>query len=388
MAIRVLTFGRFADENFGGLERYVFELTHALEGEVEFTNIVARRGGAPDAEHAGHTIYATPVAYLAGAPLCPSMPVHARRLHSEKPFDIVHLQCPADPMAHVASLMLPRSVKRVITWHSDIVRQRNFFRLYAPFLRRLVQSADAIVLPTPAHFTSSEQLSHWISRNRACVVPFGLDYTRFMERPALANEIRRRRGGRFLVFTLGRHVYYKGFQYLIHAMLEVPEAHLIIGGKGPLTEELMLLVQHLGLAGRVEMVGRIPDADLPAYYHACDVFCMPSIERAEAFGIVQLEAMACAKPVLCCELGNGVNWVNVNGVTGLSVAPRDPAALAGALLRLEADGALRAQLGNQARQRAMERFSSDAMARRTLAVYRAALYGEVFCDANGTRDSK
>jgi glycosyltransferase involved in cell wall biosynthesis len=376
VAIRVLTFGRFADENFGGLERYVFELARALQGEVDFTNIVARRGAAPDAERGGHTVYSTPVAYLAGAPLCPSMPIHARLLHHAKPFDIVHLQFPADPMAHVASLMLPRSVKRVITWHSDIVRQRKFLRLYGPFLKRLVQSADAIIIPTPAHFTSSEQLPRWISPDRTCVVPFGLDYRRFIERPPLAEQIRGKRAGRFLVFTLGRHVYYKGYQYLIQAMSEVPDAVLIIGGTGPLTAELRSLVQRLRLESRVEMIGRIADADLPAYYHACDVFCMPSVERAEAFGIVQLEAMACGKAVVCCELGNGVNWVNVDGVSGIVVPPRDPGALAQVLRRLMIDEVLRAELGNQARERAMQRFSSDGMARGTLAVYRSALYGK------------
>lgn len=375
MTIRVLTFGRFADENFGGLERYVFELARALEGDVEFTNIVARRGAAPDTARAGDTIYATPVAYLAGAPLCPTMPWHARRRHRAKAFDIVHLQFPADPMAHLSALVLPSKVKRVITWHSDIVRQRSFLRVYTPFLKHLVQSADAIILPTPAHLTSSEQLSRWVSPVRTHVVPFGLDYTRFMERPPLADQIRRQHGDKFLLFTLGRHVYYKGFEYLIRAMAEMREARLIIGGKGPLTEELTALVERLGLGSRVEIVGRISDADLPAYYHACDVFCMPSVERAEAFGIVQLEAMACGKPVVCCELGNGVNWVNVHGVSGLTVKPRDPGALAKALGTLQANPTLRIELGNQARKRALEQFSTDGMARGTLQIYRDVLRG-------------
>ena len=373
--IRVLTFGRFADENFGGVERYVFELAHALKGRVDFTNIVARRGGVPDVDMAAHMIYASPVAYLAGAPFCPSMPFHARRVHRAKPFDIVHLQFPADPMAHVAALVLPRRVKRVITWHADIVRQQNFLRFYTPFLKRLVQCADAVILPTPAHFTSSPQLGNWISADEAFVVPFGLDYSRFAKRPPLADEIRARRANQFLVFALGRHVYYKGFDYLIRAMAQLPNARLIIGGNGPLTKELTLLARHLVLEDRVELIGRIPDDDLPAYYHACDVFCMPSIERAEAFGLVQIEAMAAGKPVLCCELGNGVTWVNQHGVTGWVVPPKDVQALAKALHLLADDSALRSRLGAQAKQRALTVFSREPMARDTLAVYKKVLAG-------------
>jgi len=138
---------------------------------------------------------------------------------------------------------------------------------------------------------------------------------------------------------------------------------------------LQQLAAASGVAGRVSFVGRIPEAELPAYYHACDVFCLPSVQPAEAFGIVQIEAMAAARPVVCCELHNGVTWVNRDGVTGLVVPPADPAALASALRRLAADRELRARLGAQARERALAHFTSEAMARGTLEVYRKVLAG-------------
>ena len=371
--IRVLTFGRYADDNFGGLERYVFELAHALEGEAAFVNIVARRGGRPDVPLAGETVYARPVAHLGGTPVCPGMPWHALRRHRRAPFDIVHLQFPADPMAHLAYALLPASVGRVISWHSDIVRQQALLSVYRPVLERSLRAADAIIAATPAHISSSEQLAPVRDSARFHIVPYGFDLSRFERRPALADEIRRRHAGRFLVFALGRHVYYKGFEYLIRALAAVPDAMLVLGGQGPLTEELKGIAREAGVAGRVDFVGRIPDVDLPAWHHACDVFCLSSIEPAEAFGIVQVEAMACGKPVVCCELGNGVNWVNSDGETGLAVPPRDVAALAGALEQLRRDAALRARLGEQARRRAWSEFTSAAMAQATLAVYREVL---------------
>ena len=371
--LRVLTFGRYADDNFGGLERYVFELARGLEGEAHFTNIVAARGGAPDTELAGETIQARPWLELAGTPVCPTMPWHVLRRQLAQPFDLVHLQFPADPMAHFASSLLPASVPRVVSWHSDIVRQERMLRLYRPFLDRLLRSTKAVIAATPAHFTSSRQLGAAQGRASFHVIPYGLDLSRFRERPALADELRRRYGDRFLIFSLGRHVYYKGFAFLIRALADLPDAVLVLGGQGPLTETLRRAAAEAGVEPRVHFAGRIPDVDLPAYYHASDVYCLPSVERAEAFGIVQVEAMASGRPVVCCELGNGVSWVNQDGVTGLVVPPADPGALAAALRRLQDSPELRSKLGAQARERAFAIFTREAMARATLQVYREVL---------------
>ena len=369
--LRVLTFGRYADADFGGVERYTFELAHALRDEVRYVNIVAARGAPPDTNVTGETVYAQPLFELGGAPVCPSMLTHARRLHRAQPFDIVHLQFPADPMAHAAAASLPRTVRRVITWHSDIIRQKKLLALYRPFLNRLLRSADAIVIPTPGHLSSSRQLEAVQDRSRMHLVPYGADLSRFAQEDPAARKIRARYPGKLLVFALGRHVYYKGFEFLIRALASVPGAHLLLGGRGPLTEDLKRLAASLGVAERCEFVGRIPEEALPAYYQACDVFCMPSVEPAEAFGFVQIEAMAAGRPVVCCELHNGVTYVNRDGETGLVVAPANAEALAAALRRLESPS-LRSRLGAQARERVKE-FSVEAVARGTLAVYRRVL---------------
>ena len=315
----------------------MFELARGLQREVHYTNIVAKRGGAPDLPMVGETVYARPWASLAGTPVCPTMPWHALMRHRRAPFDLVHLQFPADPMAHLSMALLPRSVKRVISWHSDIVRQQKLLALYRPLLDRLVRSADAIIAATPAHISSSEQLSAVRDHNMFHVIPYGFDLTRFRQRPALADDVRRRFKEKFLVFALGRHVYYKGFGFLIRALAQLPDVSLALGGQGPLTVELARMARDAGVAERMHFIGRIPEAELPAWYHACDAFCLPSIEPAEAFGIVQIEAMASGRPVVCCQLHNGVTWVNQDGITGLVVPPADPAALRDAMLRLIED---------------------------------------------------
>jgi rhamnosyl/mannosyltransferase len=148
------------------------------------------------------------------------------------------------------------------------------------------------------------------------------------------------------------------------------EALLILGGTGPLSATLHKLVAAEGLENRVVFAGRIPDEELPAYYHAAEVYCLPSVEPSEAFGLVQVEAMACGKPVVCCELGNGVSYVNQHEVTGLVVPPRDPPALASAINRLLDNGALRQKMGETGRARAKDEFTLERMWRETLAVYR------------------
>ncbi|MDH4189993.1 MAG: glycosyltransferase [Betaproteobacteria bacterium] len=369
--LRVLLFGRLADRDFGGLERHVRSLVDALEADVNYVNLVADRG-VPMADFWRCPVVAVPsLGKLASVYLCPAMPLAARRLHREHRFHLAHLHLP-DPMAHLAALALPADVPLVLTWHSDIVAQRLLLGPYRPFLRRLVARAAAVIAPTPAHFTSMPQLAALTRPAQRVTVPFGFDLSG-LSRPHPKRAALRAEFGPRVVFSVGRHVYYKGLDYLLRAMADLPDTQLVIGGSGPLTARLRQSALELGVATRVRFVGRIPDEDLAAYYQACDVFCLPSVDPSEAFGIVQLEAMACAKPVVSCELHNGVTWVNRDGETGLVVPPRAPRALAAALERLLADAALRARLGASGARRAQGEFSLAALREQTLAVYQGAI---------------
>lgn len=372
-AVRALHFGRFYHAQFGGLERVVANLLKGLSRSIGVANLVANeRFGTDIVEVDGYRVYKVPsLGVMAGAALCPTMPYWACRLHRRDHYDIAHLHFP-DPMSHLAAAALPAEVKLAISWHSDIIRQKRLLRLYRPFLNRVVARADAIIAATPMHFSSSTQLGTADSR-KLHVVPYGIDFAPF-EDPAAAvagAELRRKLGRRFVIFALGRHVYYKGFEFLVRAMGGVDkDALLVLGGNGPLTGGLRSLSATLGLNGRVLFAGRIPEEKLPAYYHAADIFCMPSVEPSEAFGQVQVEAMACGKPVVCCDLGNGVNYVNQHGVTGLLVPPRDSTALGRALNQLLEDDRARGEMGNAAYARAKREFTLENMWSGTLEVYR------------------
>lgn len=374
--MRVLQFGRFWNEQHGGLERHVALLGQGLAAQgVDVVNLVAATGRAGSDETLdGYRLVQVPSFGMAyGTALSPALPLKALALHREQPFDLFHLHLP-DPLSHLASMLLPGNVPRVITWHSDIVRQKRLLRLYQPFLSRLVRHADALVAATQAHFDSSTQIPEDVALAKRHVIPFGLDYGPLQldaRTMALRDELRSRARGRGLVFAMGRHVYYKGFDVLIDALAHT-DAYLMLGGDGPLRAQLEQQTAAKGLSDRVFFTGRIPEEDLAAYFHACDVFCLPSVEPSEAFGLVQLEAMACGKPVICTQLGNGVNVVNVHGQTGLAVPVRDPVALGHCIARLLKDDALRHQLGAQALCRT-EQYSVPAMTASHIKLYQELL---------------
>ena len=376
--MKVLHFGRYYTEHFGGTESHARVLLDCLQHHVQVANVVAnetchntvvRRGG-----YDIHKVAS--IGDVAATTLCPGMAAYVRRLHEKEQYDIFHLHFP-DPMSHLAHAFLPRHVKLVITWHSDIVRQRRLLMFYQPFVNRIVARADAIIAATPAHFSSSTQLYACRDRQRQHVVPYGIDFSRFAKSSQTmsdARQLREKFPGKKLLFALGRHVYYKGYEYLIQAMQKIADdAVLLLGGNGPKTAELKQLVRQLGLTDKVIFLGRIPDGELPYHYHGCDLFCLPSVEPSEAFGLVQLEAMACGKPVVCCELNNGVTYVNRSGETGLVVPPRDPRALAAAINDLLADDQKRMAYGNAAFDRVSREFTLQRMTEGTLAVYRSVL---------------
>ena len=135
---------------------------------------------------------------------------------------------------------------------------------------------------------------------------------------------------------MGRLRYYKGLDTLIRALPQIP-ARLVVAGIGPMEAEWKALAAELGVAGRISWLGEVSDDDLPALYHAADLFVLPASHKSEAFGLVQVEAMAAGLPVVCTELGTGTSYVNLHGVTGLVVSPRDPDGLAAAINALLAD---------------------------------------------------
>lgn len=378
-AIRPLHFGKLLPPPYAGVEAHVDMLLRALHPEVKGTLIAC--GNPQDAqtrraEFPYRLIVERFYGRLASAPLAPGMVAAVRRELASGQSNLLHLHAP-NPLGDIAGLLCAGKTPVVMSWHSDVVRQRKLLRLYGPVQRRIIDRADRIVVATPHHFTSSEQLQRPGMEAKLHVIPYGIDFSRLGAAHADAStteRLSRFAAGRPLLLTVGRHIYYKGYEHLIAALAKLrSDAVLVMVGTGPLGELLRLQAQELGVASRVLFMGEVGHGELVAAYHCCDVFTLPSIEPSEAFGIASAEAMACGKPTVVCELNNGVNHLNQAGRTGLTVPPRDVPALADALDTLLRDGAARQRMGAAADQWVRVEFSIENMRRLTLEMYRALI---------------
>jgi glycosyltransferase involved in cell wall biosynthesis len=370
---RILHLGKFSHWQVGGIETVVDSLLEGLSPFFQLLKVAANNNCQLNIREQPHYLeVSVPLVGLwARTPLCPTMPYCIKKLHQRYQFSIVHLHLP-NPMAHFASEVLPRSVHRVISWHSDVIQQKRLLRIYQPWVNRLLERANALIVSTLYLAENSAQLTVARRRNIIRFIPYGItfDYWLANKNKAQIAAIRKQFSYRFIVFALGRHVSYKGFCYLIAAMTQLPQdIVLLLGGEGPLTGKLKKQVKALKLEERVYFLGGLEKKDLSGYYHACDVFCLPSIAQNEAFGIVQLEAMACTKPVISCDLANCINRVNQNGVTGFVVPPKSASFLAKAIERFYREPHLCKVFGQAAYHYAKLRFTHQAMVRRVKSLY-------------------
>ena len=365
--LKVVHVGKYYWPVRGGIETYLRDLCACTRGRVDLTVLVSndRLRTVEESVEGVRVIRVRRWAQIASTPICPALRRRLRRIEA----DIVHVHLP-NPMAEVAWLLARPDAKLVVTFHGDIVRQKLLFRLYRGIGEKFLRRADRIIAGAPQNVEHSPVLSRF--RDKCVVIPYGIDPGAFAltpEREKRVAELRARFGPR-VVFFIGRHVYYKGIEHLVRAMTEL-DAHAVIGSDGPLTDSLKSLARSLGVERKITFAGRISDDDLPCYYHACDVFCLPSIARSEAFGLVQLEAMACGKPVVNTSLTTGVVYASLDGITGLTVEPANASALAAALGKLFADDALRLRLGAQGLDRVRREFTHDLHVRRILDLYSA-----------------
>jgi glycosyltransferase involved in cell wall biosynthesis len=367
--VRILHVGKFYPPEHGGMESHVHELVSELRDCVDQSVVVASKTRQSSYE----SVDGIPVTRLGalldfcGAPVCPSMVKAIRSANA----DILHIHLP-NPIAVMAYLASGFSGRLIFTYHSDIVRQKLLGSAFSSILHRALNKSDAIIATSDNYLKTSHVLSAHL--DRCHVIPLGIPLERFRyPDPHIVDWIRNQYGPSIVV-ALGRLVRYKGFDDLLRAMTKV-DGHLLLIGNGPLREELEALSRSLGIHDRVTILSGV--ADVVPYYHAADVFVLPSINRSEAFGLVQLEAMACGKPVINTALNSGVPFVSRNEETGLTVPPSDPDALAGAITRLLRDPDLRTRLGTAAKLRAQTEFNVETMARRTLSLYDTVLNGRL-----------
>jgi lipopolysaccharide/colanic/teichoic acid biosynthesis glycosyltransferase len=366
--MRVTHLGKFYPPVPGGMERVVQAL---CEGErergIDSRALVVGTAAATqhDRVNGVPVTRAGSIAHVGSVWLAPSLVGLLRKIDT----DILVIHEP-NPMALLA-YALARPRQRAIVWyHSEVIRPRWRYKLfYEPFLNAPLRYALRIAVSSPALADSATALAP--HRQRCEVIPFGLDITPAPapEAHASVTAVRAKVAGPIALFV-GRLVPYKGVDVFLRALEGIGVAAVIIGD-GPLRGQLEGQAKSLGVGDRTWFLGHVDDDTVAAWYGACDVLVLPSVTRAETFGLVQLEAMARGTPVISTRLPTGVPWVNLDGVSGLTVPPGDPAELREALRRLSDDVELRRRLGAGARQRYLQEFTRGRMIDRTVAMYTA-----------------
>ena len=366
--LRVLHVGKYYPPFRGGMESHLQCLSEELNGMLDLKVIVANieRRTTKVLIDGVNVTRVSKVCDIKSAPICPDM---VREIRKSKA-DIVHIHWP-NPTAVLAYLLSGHKGKLIFTYHSDIVRQRMLAVAFTPILRYALTKAAAIIVTSPNYIESSEILSEY--RSKCWVIPFGVSVDHFNQYDGKKVRRNRERYGPRIVLGVGRLVYYKGFEHLVRAM-ELVDGRLIIIGDGPLREHLSQLAIDLKVDHRVAFLSEVDD--VRPYYHAADVFALSSVMRSEAFGIVQLEAMACGKPVVNTKLDSGVTFVSPNGVSGLTVPAADSRALAEAINQLLNQPHRRTELGNKAKTRVAHKFTVEEMVKRTFHLYQHIMNGQ------------
>jgi glycosyltransferase involved in cell wall biosynthesis len=382
--MKVLHLTKFFAPVAGGIETVVFELVQgARRRGLEVDVLCVGEEPRTRSERSADGVLITRAGSwgtLLSTSMAPALIWQVRNLPVQ--YDLIHVHMP-DPMSALALWAARPRARVVVHWHSDVVRQRRALRFYEPLQRWLLGRADAIVATSEPYAGSSPWLKPW--QAKTSVIPIGISDNRGAAQAATVERIQRRFGGRRIVFSLGRMSYYKGFEVLIEAAARLREdCVIVVGGGGELLEAHRAQVAARGLTDRIVFIGRIPADELASHFAAATVFCLTSTHRAEAYGVVLLEAMAMGKPVIATEVeGSAMSWINQHGVTGLNVPAWDSEALADAINRIGADTALAARCGTAARERYEKSLGAEAMVGSTVALYERLLTG----GASTTRQS-
>jgi glycosyltransferase involved in cell wall biosynthesis len=348
----------------GGVERTIKLLVDGLSSTHDCTVLVNAPGARTrvDVQNGVTVIRAGTLGTVAMTPISPALS-HLFRI---QPADLVHLHFP-NPPGEMSYLWLKRAVPMVLSYHNDLVRPRWAVPLYRPWLRRVLERARRIIVGDRTTCDGSRELRPF--RERCAIVPYGVDPARLRptERTAHVTAVLRQEARSPIALFVGRLRYYKGLDVLIRAARSLDVTVLVVG-TGTEEPALRRLTADLGLGERVRFVGAVSEADLPAYYHAADLFVLPSLFRSESFGIAMLEAQACGVPTISTELGTATSVVNRHGESGLVVPPGSVEALTEALAALLHDPAMRSSMGNRARELA-GRFTAERTIAETRRVY-------------------
>jgi glycosyltransferase involved in cell wall biosynthesis len=362
----------FPPDVTGGIPEAIAYIGQGMSSRHQSSLLVARaRGMGRRFILDGLSVEAvTSLGTVMSSPVAPSFPLRLAQRARKASLIALHHPFPLNDIG--VAIGLPKHTALVVHWHTKIVGKRPFAAALSPMVMHTLARADRIIVSHPVLIRNSPFLVRYA--DKCAIIPFGIhvDYWGELDdsQRRKATELRARYPR--LVVATGRLVPYKGFHVLIEALRHVDATALIVG-EGPLEDELRHTARRLGVGERFILAGGLSRDDLKVHFHAARTFVLSSVSEAEAFGIVQLEAMASGLPVINTDLPTGVPNVARDESEGLTVPPGDPAALAAAINRLLDDEVLARNLGSSGRSRVAAEYRAEVFVKRIEDVYEAAI---------------
>ncbi len=374
---RILHLGKYFPPFAGGMENFLADL---LVAQIQQGQTVAalvhdhqsqwsRLGASVQPETLSSQSHSVPIyrvpsyGRLLYAPVSPHFPFWLRRVLQDFQPDILHLHLPNTSAFWALLSPHARRLPWVIHWHADVISEVNSslsmaYHAYRPFEQNMLAHAQAIIATSAPYLASSLALQPW--REKCHVIPLGLSFDRLPEQAPYQTTqwaMQQWNPSRTKFLCVGRLTYYKGHETLLNAFAQIEDAQLLMIGQGELRSQLESLITALNLKNRVKLLGYCHDEQLTALFSTCDCFCLPSVERTEAFGLVLLEAMRYAKPILATAIpGSGVTWVVQDKQTGLLVPPANVPAMIQAVQQMADAPSYCIQLGQAGFRRFMQLF--------------------------------
>jgi rhamnosyl/mannosyltransferase len=365
--MRVLHFYKtYYPDSWGGVEQVIRQLCVGT-GKVGVINEVltlTREAGPAELEFEGHLVHRVPLDFeIASTGF--SFAAIRKLARLARRADVIHYHFPW-PFMDLAHFLARIQKPSVVTYHSDIVRQKNLLRVYAPLKQRFLRSVDQIVATSPNYLASSPVLKRFRAKTRT--ITYGLDKSIYPQPgQAVLDRWRARCGERFFLFV-GVLRYYKGLHILLDAMAQ-SDYPVVIVGAGPIEQELKAHADRLGLH-HLMFVGALEEIDKVALLQLCYAMVFPSHLRSEAFGISLLEGAMFGKPMISSEIGTGTTYINIDQETGLVVPPSDAQAFGAAMRTLWEQPELARAMGERAEARYWQLFTAQRMADSYAALYR------------------
>lgn len=367
--MRVLHFFKTAlPDSIGGIEQVIHQLAMGASHHGVTSDVLALTDGeSRTIEQHGYRVHLLKASFeLASTSFSWGAFRQFSRMASQA--DIIHYQYPW-PFMDLVHFATRCKKPSVVSYQSDIVRQKKLLQIYRPLQQRFLHAVDRVVVTSPNYLASSTELQPF--RSKTSVIPIGLDKASYAPvEPERIQKWRQLLGERFFLF-IGVLRYYKG----LHTLLDAAKAAgypVVIMGAGPVEADLKRQAKTCGI-NNVHFLGALPEADKSALLQLCFALVFPSHLRSEAFGISLLEGAMYGKPLISCEIGTGTTYINVDRETGCVIPPEDPAALRAAMDWMWNNSAAAAGMGERAAQRYQEHFTAERMVSDYVQLYRQLL---------------